>query len=298
MTATIHGDDLSALEADPDVEAVSVDAILYAGAVQAQEPTTAALENVLVDALGLTKSRYDGDKVGIAVVDSGLEKSEDLSGGRADRFVDFTSEGRDGHPYDDYGHGTHVATLIAGEGRESEVEVEEFDQGKSHRSKLALYRGLAPKARIISLKVLDGNGTGYTSSVLRALEFAIENREKLKIDIVNLSLGHPIYESPETDPLVRAVEDAVRSGMVVVASAGNYGLNQETGEVGYAGIASPGNAPSAITVGAVNMHDTADRGDDTVAPYSSRGPAWYSGLAKPDLVAPGHRLVAVGAYNS
>ena len=298
MTATIHPDDLSALEADPDVEAVSVDAILYAGAVQAQEPTTAKLENVLVDALGLTKSRYDGDKVGIAVVDSGLEKSEDLSGGRADRFFDFTGEGRDGHPYDDYGHGTHVATLIAGEGRESEVEVEEFDQGKSHRSKLALYRGLAPKARIISLKVLDANGTGYTSSVLRALEFAIENREKLKIDIVNLSLGHPIYESPETDPLVRAVEDAVRSGMVVVASAGNYGLNQETGEVGYAGIASPGNAPSAITVGAVNMHDTADRGDDTAAPYSSRGPAWYSGLAKPDLVAPGHRLVAVGAYNS
>ena len=90
--------------------------------------------------------------------------------------------------------------MIAGEGRESEVEVEEFDKGKSHRSKLALYRGLAPKARIISLKVLDGNGVGYTSSVLRALEFAIENREKLKIDIVNLSLGHPIYESPETDP--------------------------------------------------------------------------------------------------
>ena len=298
MTATIHGDDLSALEADPDVEAVSVDAMLYAGAVQAQEPTTAKLENVLVDALGLTKSRYDGDKVGIAVVDSGLEKSEDLSGGRADRFVDFTGEGRDGHPYDDYGHGTHVATLIAGEGRESEVEIEEFDNGKSHRSKLALYRGLAPKARIISLKVLDGNGAGYTSSVLRALEFAIENREKLKIDIINLSLGHPIYESPETDPLVRAVEDAVRSGMVVVASAGNYGVNQETGEVGYAGIASPGNAPSAITVGAVDMHDTSDRGDDTVTPYSSRGPAWYSGLAKPDLVAPGHRLVAVGAYNS
>ncbi len=138
---------------------------------------------------------------------------------------------------------------------------------------------------------------GYTSSVLRALEFAIENKDKLNIDIINLSLGHPVYESPSTDPLVRAVEDAVRAGIVVVTSAGNYGLNQETGEAGYAGITSPGNAPSAITVGALDTHETVDRSDDTVAPYSSRGPAWYSGLAKPDLVAPGHRLVAVGAYS-
>src|SRR5678816_4332573 len=76
----------------------------------------------------------------------------------------------------------------------------------------------------------------------------------------------------------------------------SYGLNQETGQVGYAGVTSPGSAASAIAVGSLDMHGTADRSDDTVAPYSSRGPAWYSGLAKPDLVAPGHRLVAVGAY--
>ena len=102
------------------------------------------------------------------------------------------------------------------------------------------FQGVAPKARIISLKVLDGDGRGLTSSVLRALEFAIEHQDELKIDVINLSLGHPIYESPETDPLVRAVEDAVRAGIVVVTSAGNYGINQETGEVGYAGSTSPG----------------------------------------------------------
>ena len=218
-------------------------------------------------------------------------------GGRADRFFDFTADGKAGHPYDDYGHGTHVATLIAGKGKDSENDVEQFNNGRWQRSKLALYRGIAPKARIISLKVLDGNGAGFTSSVLRALEFAIENKDKLNIDIINLSLGHPVYESPGTDPLVRAVEDAVRAGIVVVTSAGNYGRNQETGEAGYAGITSPGNAPSAITVGALDTHDTIDRSDDTVASYSSRGPAWYSGLAKPDIVAPGHRLVAVGAYH-
>ena len=298
LTAFVHGDDLRALEADPDVEAVSVDAVISADrTVQSgAEDEDGELENVLVGALGLSDTEYDGDKVGIAVIDSGLEKSGDLSGGRADRFFDFTADGKSGHPYDDYGHGTHVATLIAGKGKDSENDVERFNNGRWQRSKLALYRGVAPNARIISLKVLDRNGAGFTSSVLRALEFAIENKDKLNIDIINLSLGHPVYESPGTDPLVRAVEDAVRAGIVVVTSAGNHGLNQETGEAGYAGITSPGNAPSAITVGALDTHDTIDRGDDTVAPYSSRGPAWYSGLAKPDFVAPGHRLVAVGAY--
>ena len=297
FTATIHGRDLAELEGDPDVEGVSIDAVLTAdGAKDAAADDDASAEDLLVSGLGLADSEYEGEKVGIAVIDSGLEQSEDLSGARGDKFFDFTTDGRSGHPYDDYGHGTHVATLIAGSGRASERDVTVVERGKSRRTKLALYRGLAPKARIISLKVLDKNGAGYTSSVLSALEFVIANREKLKIDVVNLSLGHPIYESPETDPLVRAVEEAVRAGLVVVAAAGNYGTNQETGEIGYAGITSPGNAPSAITVGALDMHGTADRTDDTVAPYSSRGPAWYSGLAKPDLVAPGHRLVAVGAY--
>jgi serine protease AprX len=297
FTATVHGEDLAALERDPDVEAVSIDAILFADRTT-QEVVESETQSgsLLVSTLGLAASEYDGDKVGIAVIDSGLEKSEDLSGGRADQFFDFTTDGRAARPYDDYGHGTHVATLIAGKGKASEREVEVFEDGKIHRTKLAFYRGVAPKARVISLKVLDANGAGYTSAVLRALEFVVANRDKLKIDIINLSLGHPIYESPDTDPLVRAVEDAVRAGLVVVTSAGNYGWNQLTGAVGHAGITSPGNAPSAITVGALDMHDTVDRSDDTVAPYSSRGPAWYSGLAKPDLVAPGHRLVAVGAF--
>src|SRR6185436_6444232 len=154
-------------------------------------------EDLLVSALGLADTEYEGEKVGIAVIDSGLEQSEDLSGARGDKFFDFTADGKGGHPYDDYGHGTHVGTLIAGTGKASEREVNVVESGKSRRVKRALYRGLAPKARIIS-KVLDRNGAGYTSSVLNALEFVIANREKLKIDVVNLSLGHPIYEAPET----------------------------------------------------------------------------------------------------
>ena len=86
----MHGDDLLALEADPDVEALSIDAVISADrAVQSGDDSDAQLENVLVSALGLSDTAYNGDKVGIAVIDSGLEQSGDLSGGRADRFLRF-----------------------------------------------------------------------------------------------------------------------------------------------------------------------------------------------------------------
>ena len=204
FTATVHGEDLRALEGDPDIEGLSVDAIIAAGEGSPDDgQASAAVDGLLTEALGLTGTKYEGEKVSIAVIDSGLEKSPDLDGGRSDRFFDFTADGQKGHPYDDYGHGTHVATLIGGEGKDSERDVEVLENGKIHKIKITPYRGVAPKARIISLKVLDADGAGYTSSVLRAIEFAIESRDELNIGVINLSLGHPIYESPDTDPLVR-----------------------------------------------------------------------------------------------
>src|SRR4029079_13597952 len=116
--------------------------------------------------------------------------------------------------------------------------------------------------------------------------------------VINLSLGHPILEPAATDPLVRAVEAAIRRGIVVVASAGNVGKNIYTGTPGYAGILSPGNAPSAITAGAVTMNGTASRKDDRVAEYSSRGPMWDDGQIKRDVVAPGSSLVSSAAVGS
>ena len=110
-----------------------------------------------------------------------------------------------------------------------------------------------------------------TSDVIAAIQFATINRKALGIDIINLSLGHPILESAATDPMVQAVEAAVRAGIIVVVAAGNYGT-ATSGSVGYAGITSPGNAPSAITVGAAKTFGTAIRTDDRVTDYSSRGP--------------------------
>ena len=125
FTATVHGEDLRVLDADPDVEGLSVDAIISADGEAASDTgqTAAVVDSLLASTLGLDGTSYDGDKVSIAVIDSGLEKSGDLDGGRADRFFDFTGDGRAAHPYDDYGHGTHVATLIGGEGKDSERDV-------------------------------------------------------------------------------------------------------------------------------------------------------------------------------
>src|SRR5262249_14498282 len=134
--------------------------------------------------------------------------------------------------FDNLGHGTHIAATIASSGKQNGF----------------LYRGIAPAVRLIGMSVLDGEGRGQTSNVISALAFATANKAALGIDVINLSLGHPIYESVKTDPLVAAVEQAVHAGIVVVVSAGNFGINPDTGLTGYGGITSPGNAPSAITV--------------------------------------------------
>ena len=283
VTATLSASDVAVLSEDPTIARMSIDAVVRATA----GPTPGA---VLRGALGLKTNggvisgerKWKGRGVRVAVIDSGIEPSDDLKSKRIRYFFDFTQGGVQTDAYDDYGHGTHVAGLVAGKGKLSDDE----------------YEGPAPEAKFIGVKVLDGTGSGYTSDVLAGLEYVINNNDTLAVDVINLSLGHPIFEPAATDPLVLAIERAVAEGIVVVASAGNMGMNPVTGLVGYAGISSPGNAPSAITVGSVDLHYTAHRADDTVGTYSSRGPTWYDAFAKPDLVAPGHQLAAAAALES
>lgn len=232
----------------------------------------------LFGALGTSWTGLTGAGVRVAVIDSGIDGSAPEFTDRIADFYDFTTGGRRAPATDDYGHGTHVAGLIGAAG--------------------STFRGVAPKVEFVGLKVLDANGQGRTSDVIAALDFVSQNKRRLGIHIVNLSMGHPIFEPAASDPLVQAVERAVAAGLVVVTSAGNIGQHPETGVTGYAGITSPGNAPSALTVGSLDLHETADRRDDTVSPFSSRGPTWYDGYAKPDIVAPGHGLFAVAASGS
>jgi serine protease AprX len=237
---------------------------------------------VLRATLGV-QDAWSGRGVTVAVIDSGLEMSSEFQG-RVKAFYDFTGgKTLSTSPFDDYGHGTHVAGTIAGSGALSTNKA---------------YHGLAPNVQLVVLKVLDASGAGLTSDVVRAIDFAVANKGKFGIDVINLSLGHPIYEPASTDPLVQAVERASQAGIIVLAAAGNNGVNPTTGQPGYAGVNSPGNAPSAITVGAVSTSNTVTRKDDRIPDYSSSGPTWYDAIVKPDLLAPGHRIIAVGAKKS
>lgn len=214
-----------------------------------------------------------GNGVTVAVIDSGLLED----GGTTSRIKttrDFTTGlTNPAHvaPVDGYGHGTHIAGLIGG--NKSEVE------------------GVAPGVKFVSLKVLNSLGVGSTSHVINAIQWAIANKAAYGIDILNLSLGHPVLEPSATDPLVQAVEAAARAGITVVVAAGNMGMNPLTGQIGYAGIGSPANAPSAITVGSSRTMNTTTRQDDLVSDFSSRGPTWYDAFEKPDVVAPGQYLL-------
>jgi serine protease AprX len=290
VSGDVHTADVDELAKSPCVKAVASDAPVVAsgassaassGAGQTIVDPAPVLTSTLRDTLGLphfaaldSSVPTGAGGVTVAVIDSGIEPNGDF-GTRIVGFWDFTKKGRAVAAYDDYGHGTHIAGLIGSSGKLSNYE----------------FQGVAPDVRLIGLKVLDKTGAGKTSDVINAIEFVIANRAALNVQVINLSLGHPIFAPAADDPLVQAVEQASAAGIIVVASAGNNGQKSD-GTAGYAGITSPGNAPSAITVGAANTHDSVTRFDDEVAIYSSRGPTWFDAFAKPDVVAPGHHLTS------
>jgi len=280
LSVELHSSDVAELANHPWVTAVSLDALVSAGAVTAKATLSTTSSATLRETLGLpriaTSSTLTGSSgIGVAIVDSGIAPSADFNG-RITGFWDFTRGGIPVEPFDDYGHGTHVAGLIGSSGAASNYE----------------FQGIAPDVHLIGFKVLDATGQGKTSDVIKAIEFVVANKSKLNVQIINLSLGHDILAPAKDDPLVQAVERATQAGLVVVTAAGNHGQDKKNGEVGYTGITSPGNAPSAITVGAAVTNNTIVRADDTIADFSSRGPTWFDAYAKPNVVAPGYQLAA------
>ena len=222
---------------------------------------------------------YNGAGVGVAIVDSGvMEWHDDLSnygyGQRVTHFVDFVNGLTT--PYDDWGHGSHVAGIVGGNGMDT----------------WGVRAGIAPGANIISLKALDGLGHGTISNIIAAIDYAVANKAAYNIRVINLSLGAGVHESYNTDPLTLAAKRAVDAGIVVVAAAGNLGKAAD-GQPQYGAIMAPGNAPWVITVGASSTQGTVRRQDDVMATFSSRGPTMYDYAAKPDLVAPGYGVLSL-----
>jgi serine protease AprX len=278
VVATLPASALSSMANDPKVLYISPDRTVHARL----DYTAAA-----VNAASAWTAHLTGAGIGVAVIDSGISANPDLAIlGLIPRVV-YTEDFTGGTGVDQYGHGTHVAGIIGGNGLTSKCL-------GCTRSLM----GIAPNVSLINLRVLDANGQGTDSAVIAGLERAIALKKRYNIRVINLSLGRPVFEGYALDPLCQAVEAAWKAGIVVVTAAGNDGRDNFAGNDGYGTIEAPGNDPSVITVGAMRAMDTATRTDDLVASYSSKGPTAIDHVVKPDIMAPGNHVVSLLAAGS
>lgn len=222
------------------------------------------------------KAGLTGNGIGIAIVDSGIEHSNGVGaadlGARVVADVTFNSAAL--YQADRYGHGTHVAGIAAGNGQ--------YSSGK--------YIGIAPKANLFNVKFSADNGSGIESDLISALDWVYVNRDR-GIRIVNLSVNSSTPESYTTSAVDAAVEKLWNSGIVVVVAAGNRGASADA--VQY----PPANDPLVITVGALDDRATTALTDDVMTAWSSRGRT-QDGFTKPEIVAPGARMVSLKACDA
>ena len=204
-----------------------------------------------------------GQDVTVAVVDSGIGRHKSLAKRRF-RNINFNEGYHDSK--DRYGHGTFVAAILASDGKHL--------GGK--------YLGVAPRSYLLNLRVSDDQGMATESTVIEALQWALENKDKYNIRVVNLSLNAAVPQSYHTSPLDAAVEILWFNGIVVVVSAGNNG---------DATLYPPANDPFVITVGATDDRGTLSMDDDVMASFSAYG-VTEAGTVKPEIVAPGRNIVA------
>jgi serine protease AprX len=273
VAADVPAAEVAALTAESGVLHVTDDV-----AVHVDEATPSPLHSAsavypkVVGADKLWNEGIDGDGVAVAVVDTGIANVADLSG-RVVGGVDFSGGN---NPYnDEFGHGTFVAGLIAGNGASSNGQ----------------YKGVAPKARLVSVKIAGADGSSDVSHVLAAMQWIVSYKDTYGIRVANLSLGTDSTQTYHLSPLNSAVERAWDSGIVVTVSSSNNGPGAGT-------VSKPGDDPLVVTVGALDDKGTPGRGDDVMAGFSGQGPTSADGLTKPDLVAPGRSVISLRAPGS
>jgi serine protease AprX len=279
LAARLDARKAEALVRDPRVEHVSRNAAVKAqdyelGKIETAYPASVRAQQAWDSSAG----EFTGKGVGVAVIDTGIAgHMTDFKGadGRSRVLASAVTNPLATTAGDTYGHGTHVAGIIAGDGtRRASTD--------PLRSK---YVGIAPEANLISVKVSDEAGVATVLDVIYGLQFVVDHKATYNIRVVNLSLESTVQGSYKTDPLDAAVESAWFSGVVVVAAAGNHGATEAAAN--YA----PGNDPFIVTVGAVDDKGTNSNEDDVPATWSSAGRT-QDGFAKPDVMAPGAHMVS------
>ena len=216
---------------------------------------------------GAHKKKITGKGIGVAILDTGITPHPDFDN-RIIGFCDFLKNRS--IPYDDNGHGTHVAGIIGGSGAASEGKIV----------------GMAPGCNLISLKVLDRKGNGSLSNVLSGLNWIVKNKDRYGIRIVNISVGALAKKGMGEDSiLVRSVEEVWDQGLVVVVAAGNLGPGQST-------ITTPGISRKVITVGCSDDAKMVEVFGTKMVHYSGRGPTRDCCIVKPEIVAPGSNIIS------
>lgn len=229
----------------------------------------------IIDLKWAHERNITGEKIGVAVVDTGICMHKDFTEGknRIKAFYDLI-HGRI-EAYDDNGHGSHVSGIIGGSG---------FLSG-------GRYTGIAPGCDLIGIKVLDQKGDGNISDVLAGLQWIIDNKSKYNIRVVNISVGTTTKDNAdENSLLVKGVNAVWDAGIVVVVAAGNNGP-------GPMSISTPGISRKVITVGSSDDRITVELFGNKTMDYSGRGPT-ASCVKKPDIVAPGSNIVSCGTMKN
>jgi serine protease AprX len=282
FAATVPVAALRALASTPGIRVLSLDRkTIVAGGGSGESPNSVYPK--VVRSKDVNQAGVTGQGVTVAVVDTGIASVPDLAGrivqvqngglfGGTSPCKNFSGESDCG---DSYGHGTFIAGIIAGNGAAS--------NGK--------WKGVAPNAKVLSVKIAGANGAADVSNVLAGIQWVVSFRSQYNIKVLNLSLGTNSTQTYHSDPMNYAVEKAWDAGIVVVVAASNLGPDAGT-------ISKPGDDPWVVTVGATDDHGTVGLGDDTIPNFSARGPTAADGLAKPDLVAPGGHIVSLRAPGS
>ena len=285
--ARLPGDQLAAVQAIPGVISVATGVdIAFDPAMYDPEQVSSSMYQVAknVGADRMWKDGYTGAGVDVAVIDSGVAPLPQFDG-RIVNGPDLSFGSGDAAPgADQFGHGTHMAGIIAGRDPSVGLDPKSLEQG-SKRS----FVGIAPGARLLNMKVAAPDGAVDVSQVIAAIDWVVQHRntDGLNVRVLNLSFGTDGIQDYQVDPLTFAVENAWRQGIVVVVSAGNAGYGSPM-------LNNPAYDPYVIATGASDTNGTVARGDDFIADFSSRGDL----NRRPDIVAPGRSVVSLRAPGS